>query len=179
MSRDRVWGECGRSGRRVLLKDMVRDGQNYELLVAADEYDPWHPQLEASPIRDSDMESRVRFPAPEVVRLTGPVLTAEAGYGEGDDPQAELSWTEGYTPGLWKEYRLYRSVDGGDAELVITNEIERDWDASILTDIREHFDGGRDVLVPVSYYVIAVDQNDYASQSNTVTINPEDWPELP
>jgi hypothetical protein len=337
--KDRVWGECQRSGRRVLLSDMVRDGQNYELLVAQDEYDPWHPQLDATPLRDHGEEGRVRFPAPEIVKLVGPVLTASAepmieeGGGEvqtvivlaasvvafgntyiGADPldhvgqeipgtidpaifperpdlrlqqfytvnyplnafpyvlsltlddvngtpeegddfapaaedafttvyvqampdgvvrsydrlasvidtgqidrgvrqwewvitegemladdveyrvwldleelpggevvtgvQAALSWTEGYTPGLWKLYHLYRVVGGGEPELVVTNAVERDWNASILTDLREHFDEAGDTSVPVSYYVIAVDHNDQSVRSNTVTINPADWPPI-
>lgn len=73
----RVWGECMRSGRRVLRSEMVRDGQNRELLVAPDEFDEYHPQLRVSPPRNLNEEARVRFPAPEIIRLVAPVLTIE------------------------------------------------------------------------------------------------------
>ena len=72
----RVWGECMRSGRRVLRYDMVRDGQNKELLVAPDEYDEYHPQLRVAPPQNTNAESRVRSPAPEVVKLIGDALHA-------------------------------------------------------------------------------------------------------
>lgn len=40
----RAWGECRRSGKRLLLRDMVRDGQFPNMLVAPDWYEPRHPQ---------------------------------------------------------------------------------------------------------------------------------------
>jgi len=40
----RAWGECRRSGKRLLLNDMVRDGQFPNLIVAPDWYEPRHPQ---------------------------------------------------------------------------------------------------------------------------------------
>jgi len=37
-------GICARSGKKMLLRNMVRDGQYPDLLVAPDEWDPKHPQ---------------------------------------------------------------------------------------------------------------------------------------
>lgn len=41
---DKAWGECERSGKKMLLKDMVYDGEWPDMLVAPDWYDPEHPQ---------------------------------------------------------------------------------------------------------------------------------------
>lgn len=96
-------------------------------------------------------------------------------------PMPVLSWTGGSTPGLWKEYRLYRipaPVPGQPVEpdeLLSTYTVERDWDASILTDIREHADAVESGTA-CSYYVIAIDHDGRAVRSNTVTLTAEDWP---
>jgi hypothetical protein len=101
------------------------------------------------------------------------------------DPPAvmkpQLSWTTGSTPGLWKEYRLYRvpaPVPGQPVApdvLLATYTVARDWDASILTDVREHVDELEDGTA-CSYYVIAIDHDGRAVKSNTVTLTAEDWP---
>ena len=40
----KAWGICERSGRKLLLRDMVYDGEWPDMRVAPDEYDPQHPQ---------------------------------------------------------------------------------------------------------------------------------------
>lgn len=40
----RAWGICQRSGKRVLLNELVRDGHSPELLVAPEWWEPRHPQ---------------------------------------------------------------------------------------------------------------------------------------
>lgn len=40
----KAWGLCERSGKKMLLKDMMYDGEWPDMLVSPDEYDPQHPQ---------------------------------------------------------------------------------------------------------------------------------------
>ncbi len=40
----KAWGICERSGRKMLLRDMVYDGEWPDMRVHPDEYDPQHPQ---------------------------------------------------------------------------------------------------------------------------------------
>lgn len=51
---ERAWGECGRSGKRVLRKDMVEDGQRRGLLVAQEWYEPRHPQERVKNVTDAE-----------------------------------------------------------------------------------------------------------------------------
>ena len=59
----KTWGYCARSGRRMLLKDMVRDGYDEGLLVDPKYYDPPHPQEKLKPIDDPVSVYR---PAPDL-----------------------------------------------------------------------------------------------------------------
>lgn len=61
----RAWGQCARSGKRMLLRDMVADGYIKGLRVAPDEYDPPHPQERFTPLIDAQF---VRNPAPDLDR---------------------------------------------------------------------------------------------------------------
>lgn len=45
-------GECARSGRKMLLKDMVRDGYQPNLLVDPAWYEPEHPLEDLQPVDD-------------------------------------------------------------------------------------------------------------------------------
>lgn len=58
----RAWGECARSGKRLLRRRMVEDGQYPGLLVAPDWREPKHPQ-ETPP--DVDDPIALYRPAPE------------------------------------------------------------------------------------------------------------------
>ncbi len=55
-------GECARSGRKMLLKDMVSDGYYPSLVVDPEWYDPKHPQESLPEIEDPVSLWR---PAPE------------------------------------------------------------------------------------------------------------------
>jgi len=68
------YGECQRSGRRVPLSELVRDGQHPGLLVARDERDPRHPQ---------DIPFNVR---PEIHDTPAPELSKPEGEGEAAPP---------------------------------------------------------------------------------------------
>lgn len=62
----RTWGECARSGKRMLLKDMVQDGYQPGLMVAPEYYDPVHPQEKLQPIGADAIA--VKHPAPDLDR---------------------------------------------------------------------------------------------------------------
>jgi len=57
-----AWGECAKSGQRTLLKNLVRDGDNPNLLVLPSEYDPPHPQ--EKPLNAFDPQT-LRYPSPK------------------------------------------------------------------------------------------------------------------
>lgn len=59
----KAWGLCQRSGKRVLLRDLVEDGRSPGLLVAPDWYDAPHP-LEEEPFKGADRIALYR-PSPE------------------------------------------------------------------------------------------------------------------
>lgn len=61
------YGECQRSGRRVRLRDLTKDGQNRGLLVARDERDPRHPQ----DIPYKVLPEKRDVPAPELSKPPG------------------------------------------------------------------------------------------------------------
>lgn len=63
MSRRAItYGECPRSGLRVRLERMKRDGHRPGMLVSADWYEPRHP-LDMPPINRTERHER---PAPEL-----------------------------------------------------------------------------------------------------------------
>jgi len=63
---DKAWGECARSGRRLLLRDMVQDGRYPGMLVDPDWWEGEHPQ--EKPVKVDDPVA-LRRPAPEHVVL--------------------------------------------------------------------------------------------------------------
>lgn len=69
----RAWGECQRSGRKMLLRDMVEDGQVQGLLVDPEYYEPKHPQ-EAVPLVDDPIA--LYKPAPELSEPPGEGVAA-------------------------------------------------------------------------------------------------------
>jgi hypothetical protein len=60
-----AWGECGRSGDRVRLNDMVEDGYVKGLMVSRRWYEPPDPRKDPQPIVDS---IALRNPSPELDR---------------------------------------------------------------------------------------------------------------
>lgn len=166
----RTWGECARSGRRVRLDELVRDGQNTSILVAADEYDPYHPQLRLSPKKDLRMESVVRNPSPWRYEMVAPDLSidmSETGF-------INLAWTVAESQGLMRRYTLYRSVQtsGGVAARVEPTEfadydIVRDWDAAILSQVLS-FREAYDPAYVYRYFVYGLDWDAHVIRSNEV-----------
>lgn len=70
----RAWGICGRSGRKMLLNDMVFDGRYPNMRVDPAWYEGKHPQEYLPAIEDPVALFR---PSPEVIKPpTAPVLTA-------------------------------------------------------------------------------------------------------
>ena len=65
---DKAWGECARSGKRLLRKNMVEDGQYPGLLVAPDWYEPKHHQ--ETPVEVDDPIA-IYKPAPEQSKPPG------------------------------------------------------------------------------------------------------------
>lgn len=57
-----AWGECARSGDKVLRRNMVYDGHQPGLLVRRDWYEPVHPQEKLPPVSDP---VGLRRPAPD------------------------------------------------------------------------------------------------------------------
>lgn len=73
-----AWGYCGRSGRRLLLRDMVEDGHIPGLMVDPEFYEPVHPR-EQIPVPGDDPQA-LRYPAPR-----RDILSTTAFYSKGLD----------------------------------------------------------------------------------------------
>ena len=63
---ENAWGICGRSGKRMLLKDMVEDGDIPGLLVSPEWYEPEHPQ--ERPVEAYDAQA-LRRTAPDTDKV--------------------------------------------------------------------------------------------------------------
>ena len=108
---DRAWGRCARTGERVLLKDLVRDGQT-GLLVTREAYEPKHPQ--EKPPRNIFDPQTLRRPAPDN-DVTGTFTTATFTWDPGSiaDGVTEIktATVEGALPGA--TVIVYPGVDLG------------------------------------------------------------------
>lgn len=68
-----AWGICGRSGKKMLLKDMVFDGRYPNMRVDPDWWEDKHPQEFLPKVEDPVALYR---PSPEVIDApSSPVLT--------------------------------------------------------------------------------------------------------
>jgi hypothetical protein len=65
----RAWGECQRSGRKMLLRDMIEDGRYPGLMVDPAWREDKHPSEE--PLTDIDDPIALRNPAPELSKPAG------------------------------------------------------------------------------------------------------------
>lgn len=65
---NQAWGECQRSGKKMLLKDLVEDGYYPGLLVAPDWYEPRHPQERLKEVSDP---IALEKPAPDLSKPPG------------------------------------------------------------------------------------------------------------
>lgn len=161
-----AWGECGRSGRKMLLNDMVFDGQYPNMRVDPAWYEPKHPQENLKRIDDPVALWR---PAPEnLAPPTAPVLIGALT----DGPVIPLSWTAAES-GISQitRYELYRSHNGGAVEIVYSFDVERDMFGGITNDAaRAYLD--IDVIEDdtYSYYVVATALQGGISTSNVVEI---------
>lgn len=126
----RAWGECGRSGRRMLLKDMVFDGRYPNMRVDPAWYEGKHPQETLPKVEDAIALYR---PAPQA--LPPPTTPVLAGALEGG--AVELSWSEATSHiALVNAYAIYRAIGESEAfDLLTTLPIARDPFAAIETEL--------------------------------------------
>lgn len=78
-----AWGQDARTGERVLLRDLVRDGQT-GLPVTRESYEPEHPQETPPDVFD-----------PQVLRRPAP---------DRDRPAYHVSWPTAPFDELWRSY---------------------------------------------------------------------------
>lgn len=150
-------GECARSGRKMLLRDMVSDGYYPNLLVDPAWREEKHPQEYLPKIEDPTSLYRPS-PAREG-GPTSPVLSADVTLNA-----VTLTWTESITRvNQIEEYQVWRTAtDSGDAgylasfALVETVDVERDYKGAITGDPYTYEDSDLDFGVTYSYFVRAV-----------------------
>lgn len=117
----RAWGICGRSGRKMLLKDMVFDGRYPNMRVDPAWYEDKHPQEYMPKVEDPTALWR---PSPEVIAPpSAPVLTTSI---QGND--ILVTWTPAET-GITEiaSYSIFLGVDGVTPTLLITCNVVRDF----------------------------------------------------
>lgn len=143
----KAWGECARSGRKMLLRDMVFDGQYPNLRVDPAWFEPKHPQENLPRLDDPVALWR---PAPELLSPpSAPVLS-----GVLVDVDGVLTWTESESGVSQVDtYLLYRRVNGGPYELLATIEVERDEFGARTSDLT-YTDAGLEAGVTYEYYVV-------------------------
>lgn len=152
-----------RSGRKMLLRDMVQDGYYPNLIVDPAWAEEPHPQEHLPPLMDAQQLFR---PAPENYPApSAPVLEASA---------PSLSWSESLAPAsMIESYRLYRATGGGDFELIETLTVERDAFGAISNSPYSYEDTEADFnTLSYRYYVVAVPYQGPSVRSNTVQIDP-------
>lgn len=111
-------GECARSGRKMLLKNMVADGYYPNLIVDPAWREEKHPQEYLPMVEDPVGLYR---PSPERLKPPStPVLSGEEG-------SVVLNWTESITArSQITLYDLFRKTDDGEYSLLTTVNVERD-----------------------------------------------------
>lgn len=150
----RAWGICGRSGKKMLLRDMVFDERYPNMRVDPDWWEGKHPQEFLPKVEDPVALYRpavevVSAPYAPILTVTPlgtapPVLTASVVLG----PALLLMWT--VSPALAAtavSYLLYRATGDGAFSLLatITAPLEQYTDTTVT--------GGN----TYSYFVVAVD----------------------
>lgn len=157
----RAWGECDRSGKRMLLKDMVADGYYPDLIVDPAWRDERHPQEHLKPLHDPETLYR---PAPmDLPSLDPPVLTFSI---SGVSPNAGviLSWTEVTTKASQiKEYQVFRERQilpqnsvPSDYTRIATLPVVRDAFGAITSNPLTYTDPDGSVDLDVYFYVYFV-----------------------
>lgn len=169
----RAVGECARSGRKMLLEDMVSDGYYPSLMVDPAWREERHPQERLPEINDPVALYR---PSPE--REGGP--TSPVLEGVEDSGNIVLTWTESITKvSQIADYQVFRAVDTGDAALYATVTVDRAYDGEVTNDPLTYTDESVDTgMFSYSYYVVAnpvrVGESSSPQQapavSNTITL---------
>jgi hypothetical protein len=164
---DKAWGICARSGRRMLLKDMVFDGQYPNMRVDPAWYEPKHPLERVVNRKDPIALWR---PAPEPLQQpTPPVLSGDVQAG----PAIELSWTESRSRMSQVDtYLVYRLIvdEEEEFELLATVGVVRDWKGAIEGELA-YTDEAVVLGKSYSYYVIGqAVLGETSEPSNTVTL---------
>jgi len=165
----KAWGECGRSGARALLKDLVFDGRFPNMRVLPDWREDRHPQETLPKIDDAIALYR---PAPQSLQPpTSPVLVGDLIAG----PAVSLAWSASTSAiALISDYLLYRATGAdGEFELLAMLHVERDAFAGI-TSVNQYTD---DTVVSgqlYRYYMTArAVKGGESAPSNVITISAE------
>lgn len=147
----RAWGECARSGRRMLLKDMTFDGYYPNLRVDPAWREERHPQEQLPKVTDA---IALHQPAPpNLPQPSTPVLEGELAGG----PRVEIEWSESTSSvELITQYVIFRAVgaDSDEFDELATVPVTRDAFAAI-TSSREYEDDSVQSGNTYRYYVIA------------------------
>lgn len=119
---ERAWGICGRSGRKMLLRDMIFDGRFPNMRVDPDWYEARHP-LETLPMVDDPVA--LYRPSPEVIDApSAPVVTLVLI----SPTQVNVTWTPAETDITEiASYIISRSVNGGAYVQIATCVLQRDF----------------------------------------------------
>jgi len=157
--------ECQRSGKKMLARELVRDGRNPMLLVAPEWADPAHPQ--ERPFIPDGAESKARFPiAPENLKFTAPVVAAVQVGG-----LVRITWTQAdFGPSSLPDiYTLYRSVNGGAFSVLNEITVEYTRFGALVSTLL--FDDGAVVGGNTySYKMVATNDLFDSPESNVVTL---------
>lgn len=153
-------GECARSGRKMLLKDMVSDGYYPNLLVDPAWREDKHPQEYLPKVEDP-----VALYRPSPSREAGPTSPTLSGDIEASTTGA-LTWTESVTyVNQIAEYQVWRSADVLSSEsgyadsfsLLATVTVDRDYKGLITNDPLSYDNEGLDFAGHFySYFVRAI-----------------------
>lgn len=161
------------------------DGRNDALRVCGDCYDP--PHLAERPFVPRGLEGKARFPVspelmpPEVIDL---VLTESSGVAAWADDSFEedmfeedfwalgglvLEWTRPAMASVRiEQYDIWRSFDGGAAELIATNEIVYSDFGAVENEPELYSDTGAEAPGRYVFYVEGVTANNRRYRSNTI-----------
>lgn len=122
----RAWGICGRSGKKMLLREMRFDGRYPNMRVDPEWYEDKHPQEFMPKVEDPVALYR---PSVEVIAApTAPVLVATL-----VGATANLTWTPAETNITEiAKYSINRSVDGGPLIPLIVCAVLRDFLGGII-----------------------------------------------
>jgi hypothetical protein len=144
----KAWGECARSGKRMLLKDMVFDGRYPNLRVDPDWWEGKHPQETLPKVSDA---IALFHPAPQNLR---PPTTPELS-GELAGNAVTLSWSESKSGVAFvTEYQIYRAIGESESVLLATVPVVRD-ELGAATSARVYTDANIESGVTYRYHVIA------------------------